>query len=116
MERIKSFVLNYPEVYFLILVVLASYTPPFQFNPLIVLAFLLVFQLYTSKITSGALLTLLFALINFYMLLALLSEYYEFEEKNMAAVKLISVGLSLFFSTNLFIWFMGRKYFLNKTI
>ncbi len=114
MERIKQFVLDFPEIYFLILVLLASYTPPFQFSPLIILGLLILIQLYTSSTAMGAVFTILFAFINLYMLLALFSEYFEFQENSPAAIKLISVGLSLFVMTNLFIWLMARKYFKPK--
>ena len=114
MERIKQFVLDFPEVYFLILVLLASYTPPFQFSPLIILGFLILIQLYISSTAMGVVFTIVFAFINLYMLLALFSEYFEFQENSPAAIKLISVGLSLFVMTNLFIWLMARKYFKPK--
>ena len=114
MERIKQFVLDFPEIYFLILVLLASYTPPFQFSPLIILGLLILIQLYTSSTAMGAVFTIVFAFINLYMLLALFSEYFEFQENSPAAIKLISVGLSLFVMTSLFIWLMARKYFKPK--
>ena len=114
MERIKQFVLDFPEIYFFVLVLLASYTPPFQFSPLIILGLLILIQLYTSSTAMGAVFTIVFAFINLYMLLALFSEYFEFQENSPAAIKLISVGLSLFVMTSLFIWLMARKYFKPK--
>jgi hypothetical protein len=98
-----------PESYIIFVILFYGFTPPFSIRPLaLILAAIVALQLIFRNVITGIMLANLFALINLYMILALLSEFSEFPSFNLAAAKLLVVG-SLIILANLFI--VGLMYF-----
>lgn len=98
-----------PECYIIFIVLFTGFTPPFSLHPLaFIIAALITWQLYFKNAITGIMLANSFALINLYMILALLSEFSEFPTFNFAAAKLLFFG-SLIILTNLVI--VGLMYF-----
>lgn len=98
-----------PESYIIFVVLFTGFTSPFSIHPLaLVIAAVVSLQLIFRNIITGIMLASLFALVNLYMILALLSEFSEFPTFSLAAAKLLIVG-SLIILANLFI--VGLMYF-----
>ena len=92
----KTNIQQLPEIYFIILAILAGYSPPLHFNPVfIAVAGILVAQvIYRSRI-SGLVLGIVFFAVNLYFLGALFSEFREFNEMTPAAKQLIYGGMGI---------------------
>lgn len=100
-----------PELYLVVLLVLGAYTPPFSWNPLLVLlAVVILLQLIYKRKTTGIILASLFFVGNLYFLWALLSEFNEFSVLDSSAIRLISVGGSVFLVNLIMIVWMHYKY------
>lgn len=98
-----------PESYIIFVVLFTGFTPPFSLHPLaLLIAAVILLQLIFRNTITGIMLANLFALVNLYMILALLSEFSEFPTFNLAAAKLLIIG-SLIILANLFI--VGLMYF-----
>lgn len=105
----SKFLVVIPECYIIFVVLFTGYTPPFSLHPLaFIIAAMITLQLYFKNAITGIMLANLFAFINLYMILALLSEFSEFPTFNFAAAKLLFVG-SLIILTNLVV--VGLMYF-----
>ncbi len=114
MKKAKQILIKLPEYYFIVIAILAGYTPPFSFNPIFVgLAFILILQIVFKNKISGILLGSAFLLMNLYMLGALFSEFIEFTEFNNKAKQLLFVGLSLWIWNMLLSVTMIYKYSKN---
>ena len=87
------------------------------FNPIaiILLLFLGLTLLTKSKIIK-ALTSIIFSLLSIFMLLAVLSEYREFETGNMDGIQLLVVGLSIFVTTLGLSIIIGIKNVLNVEV
>ncbi len=110
----KKLIYTLPEYYFLILVVLAGYSPPYYVNPIFIgIAFILVLQIIFKNKISGIIIAMLFFLANLYFLGAVLSEFNEFEVFNSKAQKLLLVGLSIWVTNLLFSIIMILTYATN---
>lgn len=103
MRNFKRILLKFPEYYLIVLTFLAGYKPPFFINPIAIgLIVILILQIiYKNKIT-GIVIAGFFAVINVYMLLALISEFSEFPTLNADALQLLLGGL-LLIVLNLFV-------------
>lgn len=98
-----------PESYIIFVVLFTGFTPPFSLHPLAsIIAAVVSLQLIFKNVITGIMLANLFALINLYMILALLSEFSEFPTFNFAAAKLLFIG-ALIILLNLVI--VGLMYF-----
>lgn len=95
--------LNYckiSECYLLVLFALAGYTPPFTFNPIVILgAILMLFHIKNGNKTVGLILGILFSVINLYFLGAVLSEFNEFETTTNKAKQLLWVGILIWITS-----------------
>ena len=111
MNKTKRIILKLPEYYMLILAISAGYKPPFSFTTISLgLAAVMVFQIvYRNKI-SGLMISILFLLINLFMLFALISEFKEFQIFNNEAKQLLFGGF-LIWLTNLI--FGGIMFYKN---
>lgn len=100
MAKAKKLLMQFPEYYLILLVLLAAYSPPFSFNP-IVLLFLVVpiLQIVFKNKASGLIIAALFGLVSMYFLVALVSEFNEFSSFNFKAKQLLFTGL--------FIWLLN---------
>ena len=97
----KPFLSLIPEIYFLTIILLAAYTPPFSWNPtLFVLALLVAAQLVLRNRVYGLLMASAFFLTNILFLAAVLSEFNEFISINKDGYQLIIIG-SIIFLLNL---------------
>lgn len=96
MRKATHFLMNFPEYYIIVLILLAGYSPPFTFNPLLILlAGILLLQIIFKNRISGLIIAGIFILINLFMLGAFFSEFGEFQELNNDAKQLLLGGLSL---------------------
>lgn len=93
----KKAFLKFPEFYFILLVILAGYTPPFSFNPIfIAIGFVFISQIIFKNRITGLLLAIGTGILSLLFLGALLSEFLEFTSFNSKAQQLLFVGLSIF--------------------
>lgn len=114
MNKTKQIVMKLPEYYILILAILAAYKSPFSFTPIgTALAVIMIFQIVYKNKISGLVISILFLMVNLYMIFALLSEFQEFSSFNSEAKKLLFGGLSIWL-TNLF--FGGLMFYKNKMV
>ncbi|WP_438962383.1 hypothetical protein [Nonlabens sp.] len=110
----KTTLLKLPEYYFILLAILAGYTPPFDFNLLfLMVALVFVAQIIFKNRVSGLLLAIVTGLINLLFLGALLSEFQEFESFTGDAQQLLFVGLSIFTLNSVATGIMFYKYMKN---
>lgn len=101
-NRAWSFLKILPECYLLLMLLLASYSPPFQFNYLfLILAVFPLVQILIRNRYLGLSLGFILFLTNLFFLGAVLSEFHEFPEFSLSAVKLIAAGTLIWFA-NLF--------------
>jgi len=107
----KSILLKSPEYYFIILSILAGYSPPFYINPIFIgIVGLLVLQIFFKNRISGLTFGIIFFLINLYFLGAVISEFSEFNEFNSKAKQLIFVGSGIWTMNLFFVLIMIYKY------
>lgn len=111
MKKIKQLTLNYPECYFLLLVILVGYKPPVELSSISLwIVFVIVLQLIFKNKISGLILASIFLVINIFMLGAVLSEFKEFTEFNSDALQLLLGGLSIWCLNIYFAVSMFYKY------
>ncbi len=92
----KPTIQKLPEIYFIILAILAGYTPPLHFNPLFLFfASILIAQIIFRNKISGLVLGMILFAVNLYFLGALISEFREFNEMTLAAKQLLFGGLGI---------------------
>lgn len=93
MKKLKHLIISYPEIYLSVLAIMAAYSPPFYFSPiLLAIACIPLLQAHFAKRITGLILASIFALGSLYFIAALLSELLEFTEFNSSAAKLLIVG------------------------
>src|SRR3712207_3444283 len=96
MKTVKLYITKFPEYYLLLVLLIAGYTPPLTFNPIIMaLIAIIILQLITKNNSTGLIIASVFLLLNVYMLFALASEFTEFQVINANAVQLLLVGIFL---------------------
>ena len=96
MTKPKQFLLQIPEYYLLVLVLLAGYTPPFSFHPIAIgLAAMVILQIVLKNKVSGIVMGAAFFLVNFLMLLPLISELSEFTAFTGQAISLLAGGMAI---------------------
>ena len=111
MKKEKHILSTFPEYYLVVLAILAGYTPPFSFNSIFIgITIILVLQIVFKNRISGIVIGIIFFLINLYMLGALISEFSEFAEFNIAAKQLLFGGLSLWILNTISSLAMINKY------
>jgi hypothetical protein len=99
----KALLLKTPEYYFLIVALLAAYSPPIFLNPIFVgIAGIFLLQIIFKNRIAGLVLGSLILLLNLYFLGALLSEFHEFEAMTSGAIQLLSVGIPAWIFNTLF--------------
>ncbi len=97
MKVSKKLVYLLPEIYLLIAVIFYWISTANLLNPYaIILIGLLVFQIKTRTKLTGVSIAIVLLLLNFFMLLAVMSELNEFPEFNSKARSLALVGFSFF--------------------
>ena len=110
-QKLKTTFLKLPEYYFIVLAILAGYTPPFGFNPIFMAIVIgLLVQIFFRNRIAGLALGGLFFLVNLLFLGALISEYREFAEFTDDAQKLIFVGMAVWIANLIFITAMTLNY------
>jgi len=99
MKKFESILLKAPEYYLIALIALLTF-PPLNFwigfVGLCIISILVLQIIYRNSVI-GFILSGLFLLVDLYFLLALLSEFYKFQTINANAIRLIVVGLMIFF-------------------
>ncbi|MGB6037266.1 MAG: hypothetical protein WBG42_13415 [Cryomorphaceae bacterium] len=102
-NKLKSLFPKLSEYYFIILAILAGYTPPFAFNPIFMgIALVILVQIIFRNRIAGLALGGIFFLVNLLFLGALLSEYREFAQFTDDAQALIFVGMSIWIANLIF--------------
>jgi len=113
----KNLFFKTPEYYFIVLAILAGYSPPFYINPIFIgIVGILVLQIIFKNRVSGLMLGILFFLINLYFLGALLSEFYNLTEFNNIAKELLFVGVTLWVVNFILSLTMSYKYATHNSI
>lgn len=103
-----------PEGYLLFIALLSGYTIPFSFTWLSIgLSSIVVIQWIWSHKILGTVLTILFILLNLFMLAALISELREFKSVTTDALELLTVGLSIWL-LNLFVSLLLYNIYITK--
>lgn len=111
MKKIKKFIYNFPEMYFLAVLLGAAFKPPFTVNPILMaVACIFIFQMLVMNGFLGMIIANVFLILNSFLLIALISELGEFEVFNSDAYQLL-IGGTLFWCSNVFFSIlMIRKY------
>ena len=111
MKKIKKFIFEFPETYFLAVLLGAGLKPPFEVSPfLMAIACIFIFQMLVMNGFLGMIIANVFLILNSFLLVALISKLGEFEVFNGDAYQLL-IGGSLFWCSNLyFAILMIRKY------
>lgn len=111
MKTVKKFFIKFPEIYFLTVLLIAAFKPPFTVNPvLLCIACIFIFQMLVMNGFLGVIIANVFLFLNAFLLVALISELGEFEFFDRSAYQLL-IGGSLFWCSNLyFAILMIRKY------
>lgn len=103
-----------PELYLLLSVIYYWSLTALIINPLAIsLAIVLGFQIWSRNKALGIGISVVFLLLNFFLVLALLSELSEFTEFNKNAILLLTVG-SLYLGLNIFFSGVLLYRYLNK--
>jgi len=115
MKKLKPIVHLLPELFLIGSVVFYWGSAGWGLNPIgIGLLLVLGFQLIFKNRIVGLILPVLLTLICLYMILALISEFNEFESINHEARQLIFIGLTYFITTIAVSGFMFFKYALQE--
>lgn len=113
--KLKNKIKFVPEVYFLLSIVFYWYSTGLLLNVIAIgLMTILVYQLITRKKVTGMIISILFLLLSFFLILALFSELSEFNEFNDDAKTMALVGFSYLFLNLIFGSWMLISY--QKTI
>lgn len=93
---IKKILFKLPEYYFIIMLFLAGFTPPFYVHYLsLIFIAVLVLQIVFKNKTSGLLLGGIAFFGNLFFLAALFSEFNDFTEFNSEAQRFIIIGITI---------------------
>lgn len=111
--NIKTTINKYPEFFLIPAILFYWMSAAIVYNPFAIglLSFLLAIHLFSLKIV-GRIFSVVFIILNLYMILAMLSELSEFPVFNMKAFYLLSVG-SFFIGYNIF---FGVKVFIKHSL
>jgi len=116
MKNAKQILLKLPEYLLIIAVVFYWESTRTIINPLaIALTAILILQIIFKNRIVGFLLPCLIIVISLYMLMALMSEFYEFPTFNADAKELLFIGLSFFIFTITVSGIMIYKYTKSKS-
>ncbi|HAD98469.1 MAG TPA: hypothetical protein DCG19_13755 [Cryomorphaceae bacterium] len=111
MKKIKQALLQSPEYLLMVAVLFYWVSAARIINPVAIgLLIILVLQLIFKNRIIGLIIPVILIGTSLYMLLALMSEFREFETFNADAQKLLFVGLAYFISTMLLSGMMIYKY------
>jgi len=111
MSKPKQLLLQIPEYYLAVIVLLAGYSPPFSFHPLALgLAILPLLQIVFKNKVSGLIMGSAFLLVNLVMLGALISELSEFTAFTHRALQLLIGGLTIWLVNSVLSLAMVYKY------
>lgn len=103
MKNLRKIVRLLPEIYLIISVLYYWSLTANTFNPYaIILLMVLIFQAITQKKFTGIIISSIFVMINCYLVLALVSELFEFSEFNSKAQKL-AIGGAFYLGLNILI-------------
>ncbi len=106
MKNIKSWLSWMPEIYVMISVIFYWIDINVLLNPIAIILFIaLLFQLLIKHKATGIIISILFVMINLYLVFALLSEYHEFKTFDNAANNLLFFG-TLYIGLNILMGIM----------
>ncbi len=111
MNNLKAHLTRFAEYYFMVMLFLAGYTPPFTVMvPVIILIGIFGMQLIFKNRALGLTIGILIGLINLYMVFAMISELSHFKTFDASAQKLLYIGSSVFLLNFIMAGFMINKY------
>ncbi|MES2809934.1 MAG: hypothetical protein V4619_14990 [Bacteroidota bacterium] len=111
MNNLKAHLGRFAEYYFMVMLFLAGYTPPFTVMvPVIILIGIFGMQLIFKNRALGLTIGILIGLINLYMVFAMISELSHFKTFDASAQKLLYIGSSVFLLNFIMAGFMINKY------
>lgn len=111
MKSAKLILSKFPEYYLILLAFASGYKPPLHLAPFaLVLIVIFSLQLIFKNRITGIVIASLFGIGNLYFLLAMLSEFREFQTFSEGARQLLSVGLPLFVTNLIMAVVMVYKY------
>jgi hypothetical protein len=120
MKTVKKMWAFLPELFFILTGIVAfigelARTGKISYVSLALIAVFLL-QLKLQNKTTGYILGALLALVSFYMLFAVYSEFSEFEVVNQKAIKLLAIGWALFGSVLVFSILLIKKNLANTPL
>ena len=106
----KKFLNILPEILLIIGVFFYWIETSILINPIaIALVLLLSITMFTNYKTLKIVSSVIFGLLSLFMLIAIISEYREFESGNSEGLKMLAIGLGIFVSTFALSLIMGIK-------
>jgi hypothetical protein len=111
MKTLKQFFINFPEGYFLTVLLVAALKPSIASSPLLLgIACIVIFQMLVMNGILGMIMANVFLIVNSLLLIALITRLAEFDVFDRYAYQLL-IGGSIIWSMNLFFSIlMIRKY------
>lgn len=101
--KIKDVLFLSPEIYLFFATIYYWILTPNLFNPVAIILFaILIYQIIYKNSTTGLVISSLFLLLNLYMVLALMSELFEFTEVNNGFLQMFLIG-SIFIGLNIIV-------------
>jgi hypothetical protein len=111
MKNLKAQLTRFCEYYFIVMLFLAGYTPPFTIViPVAILIAIFALQLIFRSRVAGLIIGGLICVINLYMVFAMLSELSHFKSFDPSAQKLVFVGTPIFLLNFIMAGLMICKY------
>lgn len=96
MNKLKHILKALPEYYLLALALIYAYSPSLDISPIaLILVAIFLLQLIFKNNISGIIIGVVFFLINFYMIFALIDEFSEFPAFDLKAKSLLFGGLAI---------------------
>ena len=112
MEKLKVFLLKFPEYYLTIIVFLGGFKAPLSIDPwCLIVSFLLIAQIILQYRILGVVIAALFTFMTVYFLLAFLSRYHEHINNTIVTRNLLLVGIPFFILNFSSVGIMYYKYF-----
>jgi len=106
-----------PETFLMAGVIYYWFSVASVFNPIAIILFLLLgFTLFFKNATLAVFTSAILGLLSLYMILAVISEFREFETGDTEGIKLLTTGLLLFLATFIMSIIMGVKHLIKKAV
>lgn len=113
----KNVLHNTPEIYFIILAIMAGFSPPYSINPLFAMIIgIITLQLFIQNRIFGFILGGFLFLVNLLFAGAVLSEFHDVIRAQQDGSILLFTGLSIWLVNCIMSIFMLLKYYKKRTV